>query len=378
MRLLPPDREHGWTPFAWLVYLSMFIAYPAFSRAGTAEWVLTLLALAAFLGLYFRGFWVEGRALWPILGAIALLGAASSPFNPGGTVFFVYAAAFASRAAPPRTAYRAVFLLALALAVEAALTGIRPDGWIPGILFTLLIGSINIHYAGVSRTYAELRQARQEVERLAKLAERERIARDLHDLLGHTLSLITLKSELAARLVARDPARATREMGEVEQISRRALAEIREVVRGYRVAQLAAELANARLACEAAGVELAVEAAGEGPAGGLASQVEATLALALREAVTNVVRHAGARRCRVRIERSAARVRLEVSDDGRGGVAAEGAGLAGMRERVEALGGRVAREGSAGTRLAVELPLAPLEAAAGSVPEREAAARGAA
>jgi len=362
MRLLPPDREQGWTPYAWLVYLALFIAYPAFSRAGAAEWTLTLLGLAAFLVLYFRGHWLRGRSLLPVIAAIALLGIVFSPFNGGATVFFIYAAAFAAQAGPPRLAYRVVLLLALALAVESWLAGIRPEGWIPGILFTLLIGSINIHYAGVSRTHAELHQAREEVERLAKVAERERIARDLHDLLGHTLSLITLKSELAARLAERDPARAGREMREVEEISRRALAEIREAVRGIRVAGLQEELANARLACEAAGVELTAEAG----VMDLPPRVEAVAALALREAVTNVVRHARAGRCRVRIEQGPEALRLEVSDDGRGGAAADGVGLAGMRERVEGLGGRVERDGREGTLLAVEIPLpGPAQAAVG-------------
>jgi two-component system sensor histidine kinase DesK len=194
--------------------------------------------------------------------------------------------------------------------------------------------------------------AQEEVERLAKTAERERIARYLHDLLGHTLSLITLKSELAGKLIEDDPERAGREIREVERISREALREVRTAVAGYRSAGIAEELERTRLALEAADVQLEYFAA---PVE-LQPAQETVLALALREAVTNVIRHAAARTCRVALEQTAVEVRLEVRDDGRGGSAPEGIGLASMRERVEALGGRLERPAGNGTSLRIVLP----------------------
>jgi two-component system sensor histidine kinase DesK len=353
MRLLPKDPEIGWTPYAWLVYFIPFLVYPALKRAPALEWTLTALGAVAFLVLYFWGYWLPGRkVLWSAAG-ILLLGILFSPSNPGASVFFTYAAAFVAFSGPPRFAWRLLGLLLAILALEAWFLSLPPWTWLPGAVFPLLIGGINIHGSEVRKANARLRMAQEEVERLAQTAERERIARDLHDLLGHTLSLITLKSELAGKLIQRDPERAGREIGEVERISREALREVRAAIAGYRSEGLQAELARARLALESAGVKLEyftqpVE---------LEPARETALALALREAVTNVVRHSGAHTCRIALEARDGEVRLEVRDDGRGGLAQEGTGLSAMRERVEGLGGRVERREDSGTTILVNLPL---------------------
>jgi two-component system sensor histidine kinase DesK len=256
------------------------------------------------------------------------------------------------------------------LAVEAWVLHMPPSTWVPGIIFAPLIGAANIFFAESARNRRKLRLAQDEVERLAKMAERERIARDLHDLLGHTLSVIALKSELAGRLVDRDVAAAAAEIRDVERISRQALAEVRRAVQGYRQHGLQAELAGVRLALEAAGIAVAHE----GAVPRLPPAVEGVLAFALREAVTNVVRHAGAHHCRIALEGGPGEVALEVADDGRGGLAAEGLGLTGMRERATALGGRVERRGDGGTTLRVTLPLDAGEPAASAVATRTAGA----
>jgi len=223
---------------------------------------------------------------------------------------------------------------------------------VPAAVFSLIIGGVNIHQAEVSRANAKLRLTQEEVERLAKMAERERIARDLHDVLGHTLSVIALKSELAGKLVERDPERAGAEIREVERISRDALREVRSAIAGYRSEGLQAELARARLALESSGIKLEyfTQPVEPGPAR------ETVLALALREAVTNVVRHSGARTCRISLQEENGEVVLRVQDAGRGGEASFGIGLSSMRERVEGLGGRMERQGDGGTALLVALP----------------------
>ena len=196
--------------------------------------------------------------------------------------------------------------------------------------------------------------AQDEIEHLARVAERERIARDLHDVLGHTLSVVILKSELAGKLVVRDAERAASEIGDIERISREALAEVRNAIGGYRAAGLEEELARAASTLKTAGVtpdcrSVPME---------LSPSQETVLALAVREAVTNVVRHAHAGRCQLKLEQVDGHSKLEIQDDGRGGSQAEGNGIRGMRERVEALGGTLHRETSAGTRLTILLPLA--------------------
>lgn len=352
MRLLPKDPEIGWTPYAWLIYFIPFLASPAMGRGSAREWALTMAGAAVFLVLYFSGYWLKGRrVLWSAAG-ILLLALLYAPYNLASGTLFIYSAAFIAQSGPPRFAWRLLAVLLAILALDAWLVPLQPFYWIPAAVFALLIGGINIHGAEVSRANSKLRMAQAEVERLAKAAERERIARDLHDLLGHTLSLITLKAELAGKLLERDPERAGREIREVERISREALREVRTAVAGYRSQGLPAELERARTALEAAGVR--AEHFAE-PVD-LEPDQETVLALALREAVTNIIRHAGASTCRITLEQTAGETRLEVHDDGRGGAAPEGIGLASMRERVEGLGGRLERRLETGTSLAVSLP----------------------
>lgn len=356
LRLLPPDLDLGWTPYAWLIYLAVFFAYLPQVDYAPVEWLLVGLALAAFLGLYFVGYWIRDRRLLWVIAGITVIGLMLAPRNPGASVFFVYATAFAGFTGSRRLAIGVIVAVVLTLGAEAWVLGLPPSFSIPGVVFGLLIGGVNSHYGEVARTRARLQRAEEEVERLATLAERERIARDLHDLLGHTLSLITLKAELAGRLLDRDPARAAAEIRDVERISRTALDEVRQAVTGYRASGLDAELANAKLATAAAGIALKCDI---DPHATLQVDVRA-LAMVLREAVTNVIRHSGATSCGLTIERQDRTVRVTLEDNGRGLAGSdEGSGIAGMRARVAALGGQLRLEDGAGTRLVVELPDTP-------------------
>ncbi|HEX5725688.1 MAG TPA: sensor histidine kinase [Longimicrobiaceae bacterium] len=351
--LLPRDETQGWVPYAWLIYLPTFFVGPAVNGASPLEWAATVAATLVFLAAYFRGYWVSGRRLLPLIALQAALAAVFMPWNTGASIFFVYAASFAARAGPPRVAVRIILgLMALGVAMAWA---VDPPlySWITVLVFVPLIGGVNLHFTQVGRANARLRLAQEEVEHLAAVAERERIARDLHDVLGHTLSVIILKSELASRLAERDPERAAREIREVEQVSRKALNEVREAIRGYR-ATLDDEIARARSFLNAAGIrgEFSITLLP------LDRAREEALALALREAVTNVVRHAEASVCRVRVESAGRACTLTVEDDGRGGLRAEGHGLRGMRERVEELGGSLALSGAGGTRVTVTVPAA--------------------
>jgi two-component system sensor histidine kinase DesK len=255
----------------------------------------------------------------------------------------------------------AAFIGIAAIGVIGAIQGLvlHLDGWrmFYSTLFPVLIGTGNTFFAERARMNRKLRKANEEIENLAKVAERERIARDLHDVLGHTLSVITLKSELAGKLMDRDPQRAGQEIREVEQISRQALSDVRDAIRGYRSKGLVAELAQAKSTLETAGLMVHVDAATSMQ---LPPMQESVLSLAVREAVTNVVRHAKARTCRLRIEQQNGTCRLEVADDGQGFTTLEGNGLRGMRERVEMLGGTLERRNKSGTTLTVTLPIKEL------------------
>lgn len=364
-RLIPHDNDLGWTPFAWTVYIVPFLLTPMFHspQNNAAGWTRYIVATLVFLTLYFRSHWVRGRELMLLSAATVAMGIAFLPMSHGAGAFFIYGASMLGQIEPQRRAVTGVLIIAVIATIEALF--LRRDlfssSW--PTVFTLLVGGINIHYAQVGRANARLRLAREEIEHLAKVAERERIARDLHDLLGHTLSLVILKAELASKLSDRDPVRARDEIRDVERIAREALAEVRAAVTGYRSGGLQAELQHARNVLASAGVSFEANP----PKAPLPPAHEAVLCLAVREAVTNIVRHAGARHVRASIDIANEVCTLTIADDGRGGNVPFGSGLSGMRERVEVLGGSLTRDGRRGTTLTVMLPLT-----ANSIQERSA------
>ena len=353
-KLYPNDDEHRWMPLIWLPFMVWFFVDPFWKHYGPLGWIANTLSGIVFILLYLQAF--SRREPYKLLSILAMtaMGAVFIPLNEGAVGLLIYAAA----AGGFHPSLRRVFVL---LGLDMAVLGVYVyrlnlpiTFWGSMLLLIILVGFGN-HYGALSHCAAEkLRVANDEIEHLAKVAERERIARDLHDLLGHTLSLITLKAELARKLVDRDPHRAKQEMAEVEQTSRAALADVREAISGYRGQGLAAELIRARQTLETAGITVDC-AASEVP---LSPAQESVLALSLREAVTNVVRHAQAQRCSVRLSRDEELCTLEIADNGLGADAPEGNGLRGMRERLEAIGGSLQRQTEAGTRLVIHLPLA--------------------
>lgn len=358
MRLLPPNKPYGWTPFVWLIYLGFFFIRPIESHASLRVWLLTVLGAAILIVLYFIGYWVKGWRLGVIIAALTALGVVYAPFNAGASVFFIYAAAFAGYIGDTPAAVKILVAILATIGLEAWVFNLPSAFWIPAMVFSALIGAVNIHYAEQQCANERLRMAHEEVQHLARVAERERIARDLHDVLGHTLSVIILKSELAGKLIDRDPARAKAEMQDVEQTSRNALAEVRSTIRGYHVHSLDAELKHARATLETAGIQVKADSEELN----LTPIQESVVALIIREAVTNVVRHARAQNCLLRLTHASGNCVLEIRDDGNGGFQYEGNGLRGMRERVEALGGTLERETSTGTRLSIQFPIKETEA----------------
>jgi len=354
-RTILKDKDHGWSPLLWVVYLGFFFIDPVVSHASFRIWLLDITGAVVFLFFYFGLFALQNpRAVAHVVGMV-LLGVLFMPINAGACTFFIYAAAMLPFCVDTKTA-AVVGLLTVGVvgAIEGVLLHI--NGWtlFYSALFPVVIGAGNTFFAERNRMNRKLRKANEEIEHLAKVAERERIARDLHDVLGHTLSVITLKSELAGKLIDRDPQRAGKEIREVEEISRQALSEVRDAIRGYRAKGLAAELAQAKATLETAGLAVQCDAA---TTVNLPAMQESVLSLAVREGVTNVVRHAQARTCRLRLDQQNGSCRLEIHDDGLGFSSTEGNGLRGMRERVEMLGGTLERRNESGTTLTITLPL---------------------
>jgi two-component system, NarL family, sensor histidine kinase DesK len=353
-----PHKKHDAASYVWLAYSIFFFIEPVL-RHNARYWLQQLPVYAIFLALYVAYIEFESqRVRIALLGGMFILGICSIPFNAGGSSFFIYVASMLPFCVESAGVLWAVLVVEIAtLLMEDLLTHGNPFNYaIPGF-FIVVVGMSNLYVAKSKRADAKLRRAEQENVALAAVAERERIARDLHDVLGHTLSVIVLKAELAGRLMGRDDVRAAAEIADVERTARTALAEVREAIGGYRSQGLSAELERARLTLDAAGVALKCETAP--PA--LQAREETVLSLAVREAVTNIVRHAHATECAMRFATTPdGFASLEVKDNGSTAFATtparEGNGLRGMRERVQALGGRFRIEAGQGTRLIIELP----------------------
>lgn len=368
---IPKLRQRNWA-WIWLSYTGFLFIQPLV-EPNRYLWLGTLAVFAAFLGVFFRyvGDTDEGQPtrFW-MIAATFVLGLITFPWNQGASTFFVYAAAFLPFSIESIRRVLWLFLLeCLIILAEGSVFNRYPHhspfhiSWpntFIAIFLVIVIGGGNIFYAEQKRADCRLRAAQQENLALAAVAERERIARDLHDVLGHTLSVIVLKAELAGRLISLDPSRAMAEISDVERTARTALAEVREAIGGYRARGLAAEIEAARLTLDAAGVRFLAESSPTHTAA-LSSQEETALSLALREAITNIVRHACATTCHLRFVTEAGSRLLLVEDDGQHAVVREGNGLRGMRERIESLGGRFSIESgmahNRGTRLTIELPL---------------------
>ncbi|HUB78597.1 MAG TPA: sensor histidine kinase [Bryobacteraceae bacterium] len=351
LRLLPDYID--WTAYVWLVYLAYFLAIPFLFHLKTGTRIATVAGTLVAVPLYFLGYWLRGyRVLW-VVGGFLVLAVVFAPFNPGAATLFVFAASALAGLDKQSQAFPLLYTIVAIAALESWLFHLPPEFWIPTMVFTSLIGSVVIQWTHRGRLTRKLLAAQAESEHLAKVAERERIGRDLHDLLGHTLSVIVLKSELASRLAESEPTRAAEEIRDVERISREALAQVRAAVRGYRTAGFDSELKVAMEALEAAGIQ--VETSIEPPL--LSPAQETVFAMALREAVTNVVRHAHATVCRLTMRQVGRFCEMVVADNGRGGALDEGSGLSGMRERVEALGGALERDGSHGAQLRIRVPV---------------------
>jgi two-component system sensor histidine kinase DesK len=345
----------------WLVFMVLPVVDVV--QSGRPIWVKVaeLAGFAVFVAVY-AGFFLRirfERSRLTVAMLVALTGIATALAAADGSLWvylFIYVSIVTGTAFRPRWSVVAVLLVTGLAVATTYLTGQGLYTLFFILMETLLPGLGSVGIAATIRTNIELRQAREEIARLAVAEERLRFARDLHDLLGHSLSVIVLKAELAGRLATERPDRTAGEVRDIERVAREALREVRDAVVGYRQPALAQELESARTTLEAAGVAVHVEAV----AGALPTPVDSTLAWAVREGVTNVVRHSQARHVEVHISRRDDCVGLELLDDGVGCETCDGgSGLRGLGERVAARDGSLdyGRRVEGGFRLAVSLPM---------------------
>lgn len=374
----------------WLAYLIGPVVDLITQHYSPAQRAAGLSIIAAFCLIY-----VILVPRWPFspryahagLGVLAALAAAACIMFGGmgaASLWIFVSSAAGLLVASHRWAVRVVLAISICYVVFCYTGHVAMTDFLGNLLPVTCLGLVMIGLRRQVQLTIELRRAREEVVQLAANDERLRLARDMHDLTGQSLSMITLKSELAARLLSRLPGSPERDrvQDEIEQVaavSRQTLHDIREAISGYRRPTLAVEMITARAALMSAGIAVEDDPAPTLMSGTFDPDAEAALAWCLREAVTNVVRHSGARHCQIGLTSRQDTISLVVSDDGHGHVpaagldgidaAAAGTGLRGMAERLSAAGGslELRPDASPGFRLTATVPAHP-EQVTSSVP----------
>jgi two-component system, NarL family, sensor histidine kinase DesK len=345
-----------WVDAVHLLWSVWIFVTPIFDHYTWTWAILTVATYPIFLLLYAKCCVAPSRTAHFYALAMIAMAMALMPWYPSGLTYFVFGCVMLRGCIVSfRTYLGGLFALNVACLLEAWFLHYSWQAVVSVPLMTFIIGLVTAAEKMSDQKDAELQLSHEEVRRLAATAERERIGRDLHDLLGHTLSLITLKLELSRKLFDRDPEASRKELEEAENVVRHALAEVRSAVTGIRSTDLAAELASARLLLESSSVHLDYGALPSS----LPIDIERGLALVIREAVTNIHRHAYATEASVRFDMSPEKLDMQISDNGRGGQSSEGNGICGMRERVSALGGTLTIDSPSrrGTRLFISVPL---------------------
>ncbi len=336
---------------AWAAIWLVFLGYPISDVVGAGysptKAVIAWICLVGFAATYLLAMWIclslvprvaTGVLLIPLLAVFVEGITLTLVFRGQWSGILVYCGVAAGWTLRWRFLVPVLFALGAFMVISGALIGY--DWADLGFLsfLTVALGFTMLAFRRLIATVIELRNARAEVARLAISDERLRISRDVHDILGHSLSVIALKAQVARRLMKTDPTAAADAMSDVESVARESLVEVRGMVTGYRQRSLADELQGARDVLDAAGIAFAVTRDTTVPP----APVDSLLAWTVREGVTNVLRHSRAHHCEISLSSSDTGFTVAIVDDGVGGVAnAGGTGLHGLRERVGAAGGRV-------------------------------------
>jgi two-component system, NarL family, sensor histidine kinase DesK len=358
-RWYPDEPDLGDLPIFLLFHLSIIFVLPFFIGIRFTPVFLsaTLATVALFLPIYFAAWRAQkNEHLVLLVMVMTLLGMLTMQFNPGGNTYLVFGCAFAARNSKLCGALWLFLLVSCCGFIASSLS--KFGFW--SYSFPMLV-SVGVFFGNrlnmsSAKNTALLRMSQDEVARLAKTAERERIARDLHDLIGHTLTVVALKTQLARKLVTRDPSAAMAQMQELEDLARDALSEVRDTVHGMRSAEIPVELAKSKMALGAAQIVLHSQLA----VVELPQALENALAYVLREAVNNIVRHSRGSEAWIELRQCADRVSLDIRDNGRCLKLSEGHGLSAMRERLAAVAGSLHLEhGPGGVCIHVSAPHLP-------------------
>ena len=346
-------------PFVMMIHLVWLFLWPLLAGSSFTRVILpTMLSVPVFMWFYLSMYYYPGpnSVRLRYVAGIVVLGFVLAKVNLSALAYFIFVFFAVVYLLPTRQSALIVGGVNVAFIVEMILFGHSASTITSISVPCVIMGIVAIYTSRIHFAQQALRKSSAEITRLATLAERERIGRDLHDSLGHILSVVALKSELARKLIDRDLDAARTEIAEVERVARDALSQVRNAISGIRSTALSTELAAATALLEAQGVNVRCETENVK----LPHDRETALALSLREAATNIRRHSGARGVTIRVKKEPAAVLVEIADDGRGGRIVPGNGLNGMRERLESVGGtlQLLANETGGTVLRASVPIA--------------------
>ncbi|MFZ6777913.1 sensor histidine kinase [Undibacterium sp. Ji83W] len=345
------------TSFFWLILLAWFLLKYTKTIPHTGELLMVIATLASFILLFEYSLRGDDRRLMSCIIAATITGILWAPCNAGAAAFVIVGVGMCSRIKNPRTAYAVLYIVCAMLLMANAAWQLPADFLIPTLLFCIPVGLASILLEKYARTDEKFLSTQEEIANHARLAERERISRDIHDVLGHTLSVIALKADLARKLIKTDLSACAHELIDIEHSARNTLREVRTTVRNCRASNLNAELSTAKKALHAAEINMIslIEQCH------IPQPLENVIALSLREAVTNIIRHAKASQCKITLSSDSRHIRLIVADNGLAKEAdkgiRKGSGLNGMTERVHALQGIINLRHANGLSIEILLPI---------------------
>ncbi len=339
-------------PAFYLIYLLFYFVPWLFQAPEPKDIIAFIVALIVFIPIHFISFNKSSPKFIGIIILTQAIGFIIAPFHGMHGVFHIYASVQAGFQRPVKRAGILIALLALSFLVFSLFF---QGNWFE-VAMVLFIGAVT----GIScMASAEEIERREYLERtsvldkqLAALAERERIAADLHDLLGHTLTMVALKAEVADKYLDKDKQRTRQEIREIRNEARAALSDVRQAVSGMNTTTIEAEVKRAEEALPTAGIEFRV--AGELPS--VTVQQDKVLGLAIREAITNIIRHSKAKNAELSFIRNKNGLDISIKDNGIGGSYTLGAGLTGLKRRIESLGGSVDIDINRGTHIKLSTP----------------------
>ena len=342
----------GERPEFFLAYLVFYFFPWLFQTPTINDVVAASVAISLFIPIYFHGHKQTGINGLPHIAAISLIGFAVSPFFGSHGVFHIYAMVQTGFIRPERKAWITVAALSIIYCIFALLT--KQSWWdiIFPVFMGLMITVATISAAGRMEQAQQLQRARELEQHLAAVSERERIAQDLHDLLGQTLTMVAIKSDVATKLFDSKPEQAKQELSDIRDAARMALKDVREAVAGMNKTTVKAELKRAEQILASANIQLTIR----GELLNLTPELDQVLGLAVREAMTNIVRHSQAKRANFEITNDGEFLRVSIEDNGQQDRLIEGSGIKGLRKRIAAIGGSTNLEQTPGLKMLIQIP----------------------